>query len=85
MTAGSTAVFEAETEKASIKVKWQQAGTEITESAKYVIKAEGNKHSLTINNVGKEDDVTYAVIAGSSKVKFELKVKEPGTAFPEPF
>uniref|UniRef100_A0A8B9DGA5 Myosin-binding protein C, cardiac-type n=1 Tax=Anser cygnoides TaxID=8845 RepID=A0A8B9DGA5_ANSCY len=72
-----TAVFEAETEKAGIKVKWQRAGTEITESEKYVIKAEGNKHSLTINNVVKEDDVTYAVIAGSSKVKFELKVKEP--------
>ncbi|XP_010578449.1 PREDICTED: myosin-binding protein C, cardiac-type [Haliaeetus leucocephalus] len=77
VTAGSAAVFEAETEKAGIKVKWQRAGTEITESEKYVIKAEGNKHSLTINNVGKEDDVTYAVIAGSSKVKFELKVKEP--------
>ncbi|XP_010130309.1 PREDICTED: myosin-binding protein C, cardiac-type-like, partial [Buceros rhinoceros silvestris] len=77
VTAGSTAVFEAETEKAGIKVKWQRAGTEITESEKYVIKAEGNKHSLTITNVGKEDDVTYAVIAGSSKVKFELKVKEP--------
>ncbi|KFZ63925.1 Myosin-binding protein C, cardiac-type, partial [Podiceps cristatus] len=79
VTAGSAAVFEAETEKAGIKVKWQRAGTEITESEKYVIKAEGNKHSLTINNVGKEDDVTYAVIAGSSKVKFELKVKEPGS------
>uniref|UniRef100_A0A8C3KF84 Myosin-binding protein C, cardiac-type n=1 Tax=Calidris pygmaea TaxID=425635 RepID=A0A8C3KF84_9CHAR len=79
VTAGSTAVFEAETEKAGVKVKWQRAGTEITESEKYVIKAEGNKHSLTINNVGKEDDVTYAVIAGSSKVKFELKVKEPVT------
>uniref|UniRef100_A0A8C4V038 Myosin-binding protein C, fast-type n=1 Tax=Falco tinnunculus TaxID=100819 RepID=A0A8C4V038_FALTI len=79
VTAGSTAVFEAETEKAGIKVKWQRAGTEITESEKYVIKAEGNKHSLTINNVGKEDDVIYAVIAGSSKVKFELKVKEPVT------
>ncbi|KAK2532362.1 hypothetical protein Q9233_005378 [Columba guinea] len=77
VTAGSTAVFEAETEKAGIKVKWQRAGTEISESEKYIIKAEGNKHSLTINNVGKEDDVTYAVIAGSSKVKFELKVKEP--------
>uniref|UniRef100_A0A8C3KF20 Myosin-binding protein C, cardiac-type n=1 Tax=Calidris pygmaea TaxID=425635 RepID=A0A8C3KF20_9CHAR len=82
VTAGSTAVFEAETEKAGVKVKWQRAGTEITESEKYVIKAEGNKHSLTINNVGKEDDVTYAVIAGSSKVKFELKVKEPGKVFP---
>ncbi|XP_008496476.1 myosin-binding protein C, cardiac-type [Calypte anna] len=77
VTAGSTAVFEAETEKSGVKVKWQRAGTDITDSEKYVIRAEGNKHSLTINNVGKEDDVTYAVIAGSSKVKFELKVKEP--------
>lgn len=77
-------MFEAETEKSGIKVKWQRAGTEITESEKYLIKTEGNKHSLTINNVGKEDDVTYAVIAGSSKVKFELKVKEPGT-FPMQF
>uniref|UniRef100_A0A8C3CVB3 Myosin-binding protein C, cardiac-type n=1 Tax=Cairina moschata TaxID=8855 RepID=A0A8C3CVB3_CAIMO len=82
VTAGSTAVFEAETEKAGVKVKWQRAGTEITDSEKYVIKAEGNKHSLTINNVVKEDDVTYAVIAGSSKVKFELKVKEPAAPAP---
>uniref|UniRef100_A0A669PHV5 Myosin-binding protein C, cardiac-type n=1 Tax=Phasianus colchicus TaxID=9054 RepID=A0A669PHV5_PHACC len=77
VTAGSNAVFEAETEKTGIKVKWQRAGTEITDSEKYTIKAEGNKHSLTVNNVGKDDDVTYAVIAGTSKVKFELKVKEP--------
>uniref|UniRef100_A0A8C9FZU6 Myosin binding protein C, cardiac n=1 Tax=Pavo cristatus TaxID=9049 RepID=A0A8C9FZU6_PAVCR len=73
----STAVFEAETEKTGIKVKWQRAGTEITDSEKYALKSEGNKHSLTISNVGKDDDVTYAVIAGTSKVKFELKVKEP--------
>lgn len=78
VAAGSTAVFEAETEKTGIKVKWQRAGTEITDSEKYTIKAEGNKHSLTISNVGKDDEVTYAVIAGTSKVKFELKVKEPG-------
>ncbi|XP_033003960.1 myosin-binding protein C, cardiac-type isoform X1 [Lacerta agilis] len=75
--AGGVAVFEAETEKTGIKVKWQRNGIEIAASDKYVIKSEGNKHSLTINSVGKEDDVTYAVIAGSSKVKFELKVKEP--------
>uniref|UniRef100_A0A8D0GH97 Myosin binding protein C3 n=1 Tax=Sphenodon punctatus TaxID=8508 RepID=A0A8D0GH97_SPHPU len=80
--AGDTAVFEAETEKAGIKVKWQRNGVEITGSEKYVIKTDGNKHSLTINNVGKEDDVTYAVIAGSSKVKFELKVNERGTVSP---
>ncbi|XP_053114539.1 myosin-binding protein C, cardiac-type [Hemicordylus capensis] len=77
VVAGGVAVFEAETEKTGIKVKWQRNGVEMTESEKYVIKSEGNKHSLTINNVGKEDDVMYAVIAGSSKVKFELKVNEP--------
>ncbi|XP_061469162.1 myosin-binding protein C, cardiac-type [Rhineura floridana] len=77
VVAGGVAVFEAETEKTGVKVKWQRNGIEITASEKYVIKSEGNKHSLTINNVGKDDDVTYAVIAGSSKVKFELKVKEP--------
>uniref|UniRef100_A0A670IEU0 Myosin-binding protein C, cardiac-type n=1 Tax=Podarcis muralis TaxID=64176 RepID=A0A670IEU0_PODMU len=77
VVAGGVAVFEAETEKTGIKVKWQRNGIEIAASDKYVIKSEGNKHSLTINSVGKEDDVTYAVIAGSSKVKFELKVKDP--------
>ncbi|XP_070598271.1 myosin-binding protein C, cardiac-type [Erythrolamprus reginae] len=77
VSAGGTAVFEAETEKIGIKVKWQQNGVELAPSEKYVIKSEGNKHSLTIHNVGKEDDTTYAVIAGSSKVKFELKVTEP--------
>lgn len=75
------AVFEAETEKTGIKVKWQRDGVEITASEKYVINSDGNKHSLTINNIGKEDDVTYAVIAGTSKVKFELKVKEPGNVY----
>lgn len=77
-------MFEAETEKTGIKVKWERAGAEIIESKKYMIKSEGNKHSLTINNTGKEDDVTYAVIAGSSKVKFDLKVKEPGMVSPKP-
>ncbi|XP_026563889.1 myosin-binding protein C, cardiac-type [Pseudonaja textilis] len=77
VSAGSTAVFEAETEKMGIKVKWQQNGVELATSEKYVIKSEGNKHFLIINNVGKEDDATYAIIAGSSKVKFELKVTEP--------
>ncbi|XP_036399032.1 myosin-binding protein C, cardiac-type isoform X1 [Megalops cyprinoides] len=76
VVAGGTAVFKAETEKPDAKVKWQRGSADITASDKYVISAEGNKHSLTIKNVTKEDDVIYAVIAGSSKVKFELKVKE---------
>lgn len=78
VAAGGLAVFEAETEKTGIKVKWQRNGVDIAASEKYVLNVEGNKHSLTINNVGKEDDGMYAVIAGSSKVKFELKVTEPG-------
>ncbi|XP_066556816.1 myosin-binding protein C, cardiac-type [Amia ocellicauda] len=74
---GGSVVFEAETEKSETKVKWQKGSADIMGSDKYVIAADGNKHSLTINNITKEDDVVYAVIAGSSKVKFELKVKEP--------
>ncbi|XP_029438050.1 myosin-binding protein C, cardiac-type-like isoform X2 [Rhinatrema bivittatum] len=76
VAAGAAAVFEAETDKDGVKVKWQRDGADISSSDKYIIKAEGTKHSLTINNVLKEDDVVYAVIAGSSKVKFELKVRE---------
>ncbi|MGH0151256.1 UNVERIFIED_CONTAM: hypothetical protein FKN15_021074 [Acipenser sinensis] len=74
--AGGTAVFEAETEKKDTKVKWQRDSADIVASEKYLITADGNKHSLTINSISKEDDVVYSVIAGSSKVKFELKVKE---------
>ncbi|RXM34403.1 Myosin-binding protein C, cardiac-type, partial [Acipenser ruthenus] len=74
--AGGTVVFEAETEKKDTKVKWQRDSADIVASEKYLITADGNKHSLTINSISKEDDVVYSAIAGSSKVKFELKVKE---------
>uniref|UniRef100_A0A3B1IVM8 Myosin-binding protein C, cardiac-type n=1 Tax=Astyanax mexicanus TaxID=7994 RepID=A0A3B1IVM8_ASTMX len=73
---GATVVFEAETEKADAKVRWQKDTKDIAASEKYAISAEGNKHSLTINNTASEDAVGYAVIAGGSKVKFELKIKE---------
>ncbi|MGH0139770.1 UNVERIFIED_CONTAM: hypothetical protein FKN15_013004 [Acipenser sinensis] len=74
--AGGTVVFEAETEKKDTKVKWQRDSADIVASEKYLITVDGNKHSLTINSISKEDDVVYSAIAGSSKVKFELKVKE---------
>ncbi|XP_069479215.1 myosin-binding protein C, cardiac-type [Ambystoma mexicanum] len=74
---GGSAVFEAETEKASVKVKWQRDGKDLAPSDKYLIKSEGTKHTLTVSNVVKEDDVVYAAIAGTSKVKMELKVTEP--------
>nr|XP_046245181.1 myosin-binding protein C, cardiac-type isoform X2 [Scatophagus argus] len=71
---GSSVVFEAETEKPDAKVKWQCNSKDIANANKYVITADGNKHSLTIKAITKEDANVYAVIAGGSKVKFELKV-----------
>uniref|UniRef100_A0A8C8DUU1 Myosin binding protein C3 n=1 Tax=Oryzias sinensis TaxID=183150 RepID=A0A8C8DUU1_9TELE len=76
---GSSVVFEAETEKADAKVRWQCNSKDIASGNNYLILAEGNKHSLTIQTVTKEDASVYAVIAGGSKVKFELKViSKPG-------
>ncbi|XP_061743200.1 myosin-binding protein C, cardiac-type [Nerophis ophidion] len=71
---GATVVFEAETEKSDAKVKWQRNAQDIAGSDKYVITAEGNKHSLTVKDVTQQDADVYAVIAGGSKVKFDLKV-----------
>ncbi|XP_038637061.1 myosin-binding protein C, slow-type isoform X7 [Scyliorhinus canicula] len=76
VTAGSAAEFVAETGKADAKVKWQSDGKDIQASDKYAIKSEGVQHVLTVNNATKEDEVVYAVICGTSKVKFELKVKQ---------
>ncbi|XP_055059631.2 myosin-binding protein C, cardiac-type [Misgurnus anguillicaudatus] len=73
---GATVKFEAETEKLDAKVRWQRDSKDVSPSDKYTISAEGNKHSFTINNADMEDAVGYAVIAGGSKVKFELKIKE---------
>ncbi|XP_036950561.1 myosin-binding protein C, cardiac-type isoform X2 [Acanthopagrus latus] len=71
---GSSVVFTAETEKPDAKVKWQCNSKDIANGNRYVIAADGNKHSLTIQAITKEDANVYAVIAGGSKVKFELKV-----------
>lgn len=76
---GSSVIFEAETEKPDAKVKWQCNSKDIASDSKYIIAADGNKHSLTIKVITKEDASVYAVIAGGSKVKFELKVvSQPG-------
>lgn len=71
---GSIVVFEAETEKSEAKVKWQCNAKDIITKDKYAVTADGNKHSLTIKDVTVDDANVYAVIAGGSKVKFELKV-----------
>ncbi|XP_037605774.1 myosin-binding protein C, cardiac-type isoform X3 [Sebastes umbrosus] len=71
---GSSVVFEAETEKPDAKVKWQCNLKDIASGDKYVITADGKKHSLAIKAITKEDSNVYGVIAGGSKVKFDLKV-----------
>ncbi|XP_054587985.1 myosin-binding protein C, cardiac-type isoform X2 [Nothobranchius furzeri] len=71
---GSSVVFEAETEKPDCKVKWQRSSKDIATGDKYVITADGRKHSLTVRGIAMEDADVYAVIAGGSKVKFELRV-----------
>uniref|UniRef100_A0A8C2HC95 Myosin-binding protein C, cardiac-type n=1 Tax=Cyprinus carpio TaxID=7962 RepID=A0A8C2HC95_CYPCA len=79
---GATVIFEAETEK-PVKVRWLRDSKDIASSYKYTISAEGNLYSLTINNIAQEDALGYAVIAGMSKVKFELKIKESEVKEPE--
>ncbi|XP_033612699.1 myosin-binding protein C, cardiac-type [Fukomys damarensis] len=73
---GSTAVFEAETERAGVKVRWQRDGSDISASDKHGLASEGRRHTLTVRDAGPADQGSYAVIAGSSKVKFDLKVVE---------
>ncbi|XP_045146876.1 myosin-binding protein C, cardiac-type isoform X1 [Echinops telfairi] len=76
VAAGGSAVFEAETERAGVKVRWQRGGSDISVGDKYRLVAEGTRHTLTVQDVGPADQGFYAVIAGSSKVKFDLKVTE---------
>ncbi|XP_060032458.1 myosin-binding protein C, cardiac-type [Erinaceus europaeus] len=84
VTMGSPAVFEAETEKAGVKVRWQRAGVDLSTSNKYCLATQGSRHTLTVRDVGLADQGSYAVIAGSSKVKFDLKVTEAEKAEPVP-
>ncbi|XP_054555162.1 myosin-binding protein C, cardiac-type [Talpa occidentalis] len=84
VAAGSCAVFEAETERPGARVRWQRAGGDISASDKYGLAAEGARHTLTVRDVGPADQGSYAVIAGSSKVKFDLKVTEAEKDKPVP-
>ncbi|XP_006865193.1 PREDICTED: myosin-binding protein C, cardiac-type [Chrysochloris asiatica] len=84
VVAGSSAVFEAETERAGVKVRWQREGSDIGPSGKYSLETEGRRHTLTVQDVGPADQGSYAVIAGSSKVKFDLKVREAEKIEPAP-
>lgn len=59
-------------------MRWQRGGSDLGASDKYALVTEGTRHTLTVRDVAPADQGSYAVIAGSSKVKFELKVIEAG-------
>ncbi|XP_030880509.1 myosin-binding protein C, cardiac-type isoform X2 [Leptonychotes weddellii] len=82
--AGSPAVFEAETERSGVNARCLRGGSDLRAGDKYGPAAEGTRHTLTVRDVGPADQGPYAVIAGSSKVKFDLKVIEAVKAEPVP-
>uniref|UniRef100_UPI00398ED179 myosin binding protein Ca isoform X2 n=1 Tax=Pristiophorus japonicus TaxID=55135 RepID=UPI00398ED179 len=73
---GGKAVFVVEVDKPNVKVKWQKGGKDLVTGPKYGIKVEGKKHTLTINDLAKQDDSAYMAVLGAAKEKFELHVKE---------
>ncbi|XP_067830594.1 myosin binding protein Ca isoform X2 [Heptranchias perlo] len=75
-TLGGKAEFVAEVDKPNVKVKWQKGGKDLVSGPKYIIKAEGKKHTLVINDLAKQDDSVYMAVLGTTKEKFELQVKE---------
>ncbi|XP_060705631.1 myosin binding protein Ca isoform X1 [Hemiscyllium ocellatum] len=75
-TVGGKVEFVVEVDKPNVKVKWQKDGKDLIAGPKYTIKAEGKKHTLTINHLAKQDDSVYIAVVGTVKEKFELQIKE---------
>ncbi|KAM6951107.1 myosin-binding protein C, fast-type-like [Aplochiton taeniatus] len=59
------------------QVKWLKNGQEIKSSAKYIMEANGNVRTLTINKCSLADDAAYECVIGDEKCFTELFVKEP--------
>ncbi|XP_076842860.1 myosin binding protein Cb isoform X2 [Brachyhypopomus gauderio] len=59
------------------EVKWLKNGQEIKPSAKYIMEANGNIRTLTINRCSLADDAAYECVAGTDKCFTEVFVKEP--------
>ncbi|XP_056900542.1 myosin binding protein Cb isoform X6 [Takifugu flavidus] len=74
---GKKIVLKCEVVDPNIQVKWLKNGQEIKPSAKYVIEANGNVRTLTINRTSLADDAAYECVVEDDKCFTEVFVKEP--------
>ncbi|KAM8877111.1 myosin-binding protein C, fast-type-like isoform 3-T3 [Synchiropus picturatus] len=74
---GKKIVLKCEVVDPNVQVKWLKNGQEIKPSAKYVMEANGNIRTLTINKTNLSDDAAYECVVGEDKCFTEVFVKEP--------
>ncbi|KAM4624497.1 myosin-binding protein C, fast-type-like [Polymixia lowei] len=74
---GKKIVLTCEVVDPNVQVKWLKNGQEIKPSAKYVMEANGNIRTLTINRTTLADDAAYECVIGEEKSFTEVFVKEP--------
>uniref|UniRef100_A0A3Q1ISJ2 Myosin-binding protein C, fast-type n=1 Tax=Anabas testudineus TaxID=64144 RepID=A0A3Q1ISJ2_ANATE len=74
---GKKIVLRCEVVDPDVQVKWLKNGQEIKPSAKYVMEANGNVRTLTINKATLADDAAYECVIGEDKCFTEVFVKEP--------
>lgn len=74
---GKRMVLTVEVVDPNSQVKWLKNGQEIKPSAKYIMEANGNIRTLTINKCTLADDAAYECVIGEEKCFTELFVKEP--------
>uniref|UniRef100_UPI003AAFF965 myosin binding protein Cb isoform X2 n=1 Tax=Centroberyx gerrardi TaxID=166262 RepID=UPI003AAFF965 len=74
---GKKIVLKCEVVDPNVQVKWLKNGQEIKSSAKYIIEANGNVRTLTINKTTLADDAAYECVVDEDKCFTEVFVKEP--------
>uniref|UniRef100_A0A673BPJ2 Myosin-binding protein C, fast-type n=1 Tax=Sphaeramia orbicularis TaxID=375764 RepID=A0A673BPJ2_9TELE len=74
---GKKIVLTCEVVDPDVQVKWLKNGQEIKPSAKYIMEANGNIRTLTINKASLADDAAYECVVGEDKCFTEVFVKEP--------
>uniref|UniRef100_A0A3Q3G5N3 Myosin-binding protein C, fast-type n=1 Tax=Kryptolebias marmoratus TaxID=37003 RepID=A0A3Q3G5N3_KRYMA len=74
---GKKIVLSCEVVDPNVQVKWLKNGQEIKPSAKFVMEANGNIRTLTINKTNLADDAAYECVVGEDKCATEVYVKEP--------